>query len=127
MRTRAALLALALVSPLHATDRPLSAYISGGVGLEERAAMRPHEAEFNLRLLFALSPSGQYLSAVHTLVADERGEILLRVDSEGPFVWMRLAPGTYSIAVTVRGQTQNRRVTLDAGRAAVIPFYWKDR
>ena len=120
-----AALALAAAWPA-AAQAPLSAYISGGIGLEERAAMEARRGQFNLQLTFALQPSGNYLAAVETLIADGQGSILLRIRSDGPFVWAQLAPGTYAVAATYRQRTQSRRITVPARGAARAAFYWSD-
>lgn len=119
-------LALAALAPLAAGEDRLSAWISGGIGLEEREAMAQHRDQFNLRLVFAHRSSGAYLAQVETLIADADGRILLRVRSEGPFVYARLAPGAYSIAATFRGRTESRRVAVAAERATVVTFYWDE-
>lgn len=49
--------------------------------------MHTNRAAFNLQLTYALRPSGNYLAAVETLIADPEGRIVLRVTSDGPFVW----------------------------------------
>jgi hypothetical protein len=120
-------LALLLAAPSGAQAQgPLFAYITGGIGLEERSAMQANRAAFNLQLTYALRPSGNYLAAVETLIAEPEGRIVLRVTSDGPFVWARLAPGTYAVAATYRGLTESRRITVPAQGAAAESFYWSD-
>jgi hypothetical protein len=132
VRTKRALIAALAAVPLLAAARvcaaqgALSAYISGGIGIEERRAMESSRARFNLQLTFALAPSGNYVAAVETLVADEKGRIVLRVTSDGPFVWAQLAPGSYAVAATYRGHTQSRRIAVPAQGAAAQAFYWSD-
>jgi hypothetical protein len=132
VRAKRALIAALLAAPLLCASRAglaqgaLSAYISGGIGIEERRAMEASRARFNLQLTFALAPSGNYAAAVETLIADEKGRIVLRVTSDGPFVWAQLAPGTYAVAATYRGRTQSRRIAVAARGAAAHAFYWSD-
>lgn len=118
-------LALLALVPARAAE-PLSAWISGGIGLEEREAMARHRNEFNLQLVFVHRPSGAYLAQVDTLIADRDGKILLRARSDGPFLYARLAPGAYSIAATFRGRTESRHVTVAAGRPSVVTLYWDE-
>lgn len=126
-RAKRVLLALLLAAPAAAgAQGALSAFITGGIGIEERRAMEASRAQFNLQLTYALQPSGNYAAAVETLIADARGRILLRVVSDGPFVWARLAPGTYAVAATYRGRTQSRRIAVAPQGAARVAFYWAD-
>lgn len=104
----------------------LSAWISGGIGREERAAMSQHRDEFNLQLVFVQRRSGAYLAQVDTLIGDAEGRILLRARSEGPFLYARLAPGAYRVAATFRGRTESRRVAVAAGRPTIVTLYWEE-
>ena len=68
--------------PLAAEER-LSAYITGGVGLEERSQFLTYRDEFNLRLVYAVRKTGHYVADVETIIADDAGEVLLKARSEG--------------------------------------------
>lgn len=89
------LVALALCLAFPASAR-LSAYVSGGVGEDEREALLPHKNEFN------------------------------RVESDGPFFFAQLAPASYTVSATYAGETQSRRVTLTEKRATALQLYWDD-
>jgi hypothetical protein len=86
--------------------------------------MEASRAQFNLQLTYALAPSGNYAAAVETLIADRDGRIVLRVTSDGPFVWARLEPGLYAVAATYRTRTLSRRIAVPAQGAAREAFYW---
>lgn len=122
----AAALALAICMPAARAQPRLSAWISGGIGLEERAAMAQGRDKFNLQLVFAHRASGAYLAQVDVLIGDEKGAVLLRTRTEGPFLYAQIRPGSYSIAATFRGKTQTRRVQVGEGRPAVIAMYWEE-
>ena len=125
MKLAFALAILFTSTPLAAEER-LSAYITGGVGLEERSQFLTYRGEFNLRLVYAVRRTGHYLANVETIIADDAGEVLLKVRSEGPFVFAKLAPGRYRIAATFRDETQRRDVTVAADKATVLQLYWDD-
>ena len=57
-------------------------HISGGVGYDERDRMEAAKSQYNLRLLFAISGSGSYLSAVKVRIQDARGATLLDARDE---------------------------------------------
>jgi len=126
MKTLLAFVVLLIAMPLSAVEERLAAYITGGVGLEERSQFLTYRNEFNLRLVYAVRKSGHYLANVETIIADDAGEVLLKVRSEGPFVYAKLAPGRYRIAATFRDETQRRDVTVAPDKATVLQLYWDD-
>lgn len=101
----------------------LVAHISGGVGLEERETLRERRGEFNLRLAYALA-NREYVAEVETLVAEEHdGHVVLRLVSDGPFVYMKLNPGRYTLAATFRGKTQRRELREQG--AVDLTLFWR--
>ena len=126
MKMLPALIVLLIALPLSAAEERLSAYITGGVGLEERSQFLLYREEFNLRLVYAVRKSGHYLANVETIIADDAGKVLLKVRSEGPFVYAKLVPGRYRIAATFRDETQTRDVTVGPEKATVLHLHWDD-
>ena len=118
--------AIAAAGAAMAAHEPLSAWISGGVGLEERSQFLTYRKEFNLRLVYAVRKTGHYLADVETGLMEPDGTVLLNIRSEGPFVFARLAPGRYTISATFRGETQRREVDVREGRDTVLHLYWDD-
>ncbi len=85
-------------------------YITGGVGEEELAALKEHEADFNVRLL-ATSVNGEYMSEVAIRFLNKQGEEVFRVESAGPFLYVNLPVGTYTVeAVSSMGTVQKAKV-----------------
>lgn len=122
------LILAALVSGAARADHAghLAAHISGGVGLEERETMLARRAEFNLHLTYAAA-SGEYVAEVETLVAEEHdGYVVLKLVSDGPFVYARLKPGRYTLAATFRGETQRRELVVPQGKPLALTLFWKD-
>jgi len=86
-------------------DEPLSiqtqndvAYVSGGIGEDERATLAEMARGFNLRLAFA-TLEGKYLNQVRVQILDQQGNTVLETTSQGPWFYADLAPGTYTIQV----------------------------
>jgi len=121
---RPVLFVAAMVAASAWADERLTAYISGGIGEEERAQLEASKDYFNLRLVFAARRSGEYLSAVRVRVADENGAALLEDDSEGPFFYVRLAPGSYVVTCWYGDEAQTQRVRLGEKRAETLVLYW---
>ena len=126
MNFRPVLFVAAMVAASAWADERLTAYISGGIGEEERAQFEASKDYFNLRLVFAARRSGEYLSAVRVRVADEAGVALLEDDSEGPFFYIRLAPGTYEVTCWYGDEAQTKRVRLGEKRAETLVLYWTE-
>lgn len=94
---------------------------SGGIGLEERAALDAERSRYNLRLAFAES-DGDYVADVHVRLARLDGGTLYEGESEGPFLFARLPPGRYRLEAAYDGITQVR--TLDVGPAQTQPLVY---
>lgn len=99
-------------------------YISGGVGYDERARMEAAKSQYNLRLLFAISGSGSYLSAVKVRIQDPRGATLLDATSNGPWLYAQLPPGAYVLTLDNQGQIQTRNIRITPQGATVENIYW---
>ncbi|MCO5398867.1 hypothetical protein [Ralstonia soli] len=83
------------------------AYVSGGIGRDERDAMHAMAGRFNVRLNVVDAKTGEALSDVDVSVADDRGMLRLRVRTEGPLLYMRLPHGRYQITAAYRGVMQS--------------------
>lgn len=116
----------AMLAASAAADERLAAYISGGIGEEERASMQASRDYFNLRLAFAARGSGEYLSAVRVRIEDATGSELLETVSDGPLFYARLAPGTYLVTAAYGDEAQARRVRIGEAGAADFVLYWAE-
>lgn len=122
-------LAACLALPAQAATTPQQqngvAYVNGGVGQEEQAAMRAQRADFNLLLTFATKESGAFRSDVQLDIADAKGAALLSVANTGPMFYARLAPGTYRISAAAEGKTFRR--TVQVGNAPrELTLHWEN-
>lgn len=98
-------------------------YLSGGVGLEEREAMKALAKDFDLKLVFAMA-SGEYLSDIAVAIYDAQGESLLNTKSRGPWFFVKLPPGHYKITAAMEDQMKVRRAEVGEGLQAVF-FLWE--
>lgn len=115
-------------SPRIHSDRGVR-YVSGGVGEGERAELDALSDQFNLRLLFAMQGSGEYLSAVRVTILDARGGTVLTAESKGPWFFAQLAPGDYTVEASAPGQAQQQpqRQTAHIERSGQsrLDFRWR--
>jgi hypothetical protein len=99
-------------------------YVSGGIGEGERAELEALSGQFNLRLLFAMQDSGNYLADVEVRILDSRGATVLSAESRGPWFFAELPPGSYTVEVSVFDQSQ-RQTTQIGQRQSRLNFYWR--
>ena len=99
-------------------------YVSGGIGLGEREELRALSPQFNLRLMFAMHGSGNYLADVQVRILDSRGAAVLNATAQGPYFLTQLPPGRYTVEVSTLDQTQRQTARVDA-RQTQLNFYWR--
>ena len=131
-RTFAVALALVLAGAAFAQDGlpPLQtsggvSYMTGGVGLDESAAIKAAEKDFNLSLLFAQNKRGEYLADVKVSIMDKAGKTVLKVVSDGPMLLVRLPAGAYKVSANHEGNTLVKSVQVEAKGVARASFVWQ--
>ncbi|HXP74752.1 MAG TPA: carboxypeptidase-like regulatory domain-containing protein [Stellaceae bacterium] len=100
-------------------------YLSGGVGSDSVQAMREIERAYNLRLMFAVEGSGEYLADVRVKLVDARGRTVLDAVSDGPYFFARVPPGRYQVVAENEGNAITRSVDVSPGGAVSQSFYWR--
>lgn len=100
-------------------------FVSGGIGRDEREALKKIEDDYNLRLLFAARDYREYLADIRVTIRDADGKIILEAVADGPRFLARLAPGTYSIGAANEGRRIVRSVTILPDKAVTETFTWK--
>lgn len=114
------LLAGALAGGAAAADGPqlvregAVAYSCGGVGADERRAMRALEPDANLKLLLVTAKRGGYLGGAELTLSDAKGA-RVRIAADGPVCLLYLPPGRYRIAAAMDGMTRAVQVAVGAG------------
>ncbi|HWO99994.1 MAG TPA: carboxypeptidase-like regulatory domain-containing protein [Methylococcus sp.] len=111
-------------APLRIHDEQGFRFVSGGVGGPERDYLDSIANQFDLQLRFATT-EGAYLSDVRVVLQDASRRTVLDTVADGPFLYVDLPSGTYSVIVSSGGQEQQRRVNVTAGRLSRVDFYWR--
>jgi len=120
---------LAAVSGVSASDDAVVqtagsvTYVSGGVGTESIDRLNALAADFNLKLVFALS-SGEYVSGVRVAIADAKGTTVLEATSDGPWFLARLPNGNYQVVATHADKALKRPVSVGPGKIRTVDFRW---
>jgi len=130
-RTAALLLAILLAAPPALAQAPLQprtmggiAYVSGGISIEERNAIKAMEAGYDLRLLFSARDTGEYLWGVKVRIMDGGDKTLLSAVSDGPYFLAKLPPGRYTIEVEDEGRAIRKSIEVSPGRPVAEHFTW---
>src|SRR5262245_15501176 len=118
--TAATLLALAVAA--QAADVP---HLSGGVGSDEREALRAKERDYNVKVITAMQ-SGEYLSGVVVVIESAAKEPVLETTMTGPILLAKLPPGSYTIKATRGSQMLTQTVTIEAQGLKQVDFRWAD-
>lgn len=94
-------------------------YMIGGLAFDEQQAMERRSAPYNLKLVFARRLS-TLLSPVLLLIGDNRGYRVDKVMVHGPWFYIQLPPGGYTIVARIKNKvvvirdvylSKNRRAT----------------
>jgi hypothetical protein len=117
--------AIVLAAPLTPKQQNGIAYVNGGVGEEEQAAMKARRADYNLLLTFATKQSGAYRSDVQLDITDAKGASLVTAANTGPMFFARLPPGTYRISAAAEGKTFKRTVKVGNAPREIV-LHWEN-
>jgi hypothetical protein len=102
------------------------AFLTGGIGQDEAAAMRTAEAQYPLSLEFIehAQPRNEYLSDVSVTIRDRSGNDMLQAYTDGPFLLAKLPDGRYTVSATHAGKTETRHITVAANKPEQVVFSW---
>lgn len=99
-------------------------YLIGGVGVDERQQIKPLVKDMNLQMVFAEKQTGGYLADVEVVIADSKGEQVLKVSQSDPMVFAALEPGTYSVTAKSAKGTMEREIKVPASGRRTELFLW---
>lgn len=74
-------------------------YVTGGIGDEEMEMLKSRENDFNVHLLLT-STHGEYIGGVMVRVLNEQGQEVLTANDAGPYLYVKLPPGKYTLEGT---------------------------
>ena len=97
-------------------------FVSGGIGGSEKTWFDSHAGEFGLKATYT-DTTGHHLAGVNVTLTDASGAAVLKTMTEGPYLLVKAAPGTYSLTSDYEGQSKTQRVTVGKGLSrAVVTF-----
>jgi hypothetical protein len=102
-----------------------SAYLNGGVGLDERATMRGVAKEFPLRVMFSEGKDGAFLADIPIVILDSSGNSILALSRAGPMLYVMLPQGRYKVSARFKGVTRTQQVSLAGNDGKDLLFHWE--
>jgi hypothetical protein len=102
------------------------AYMTGGIGEEEVAVMKPQAKKFTLNLLFSEGNVGRWVTDVNVNIYDEASHLVFRIVGSKNVLYVNLPAGTYTILANNNGNKLRHKVTLEDGVNQKVILNWKD-
>ncbi len=102
------------------------AYMTGGIGEEEVAVMKPQAKKFTLNLLFSEGIVGRWVTDVNVNIYDEASNLMFRIVGAKNVLYVNMPAGTYTILANNNGNKLRHKVTLEASTNQKVVLNWKD-
>ena len=102
------------------------AYMTGGIGEEEVAVMKPQAKKFTLNLLFSEGVVGRWVTDINVNIYDEASNLVFRIVGAKNVLYINLPAGTYTILANNAGNKLRQKVTLEANTNQKLVLNWKD-
>lgn len=99
-------------------------YMTGGVGIEERAYMVQKAGAYNLQLIFS-KKTGEYVAKVKVVLLDSAGNKLLDIWTTGPWLFVKLEPGLYTVKASYKGELQVLKDIEVTGELKKVIMSWE--
>ncbi|PSJ16409.1 hypothetical protein [Nitrosomonas supralitoralis] len=101
-------------------------FISGGIGKDESEAILQAGKSWSLMLELTqeTGSKNQYISDVHILIKDKMGNTVLDTTTEGPYLLVNLAAGSYSLNATYESTTLQRDLIIHEKNGKKITLIW---
>lgn len=100
--------------------------LTGGIGVSEATAMRAAAKAWPLALEFYRELGGRpaFTTGVKVSIADAQGAPVLQASSDGPYFFVKLPPGRYTVFATLGTQTVERDVEIQPGKTTRANLRW---
>ena len=83
--------------------------VTGGVTGEERAGLDASQRGKSVKLVFAAT-NGEYFGDVMVAIKDAKGEEVSNFKADGPFAFIALPTGNYTVTAMVGSQTRTQKI-----------------
>jgi hypothetical protein len=98
------------------------AYVTGGIGDEERAELGSMQRDFNLQVMNS-GRDGAFTNDTQFAIHDRAGNEVLATQS-GPLLYVQLPPGRYHITAENNGKRQQKDVRISQSKISQLHLVW---
>lgn len=116
-------LALKVPAPELQTSAAGVRYVTGGVGVDERQAMRSAYPHFKL-LVEVAQKGGAYIAGMHIRIHNAQGQEMLETLIDGPWLLADLPAGDYNLTVLHNSREFSKKITLGGEAQQQVVFLW---
>jgi len=99
------------------------AYLSGGIGMDERAEMQKVRNDYSL-LVTISAKTGEYLGRARVTIVGANDAIVLETTMDGPMLLVNLRPGKYALRVNSGAVTKMVTTTIGANGHSEAALVW---
>ena len=96
-------------------------FISGGIA-EDLEAMKKVAKTYSLRMVF--SEEGAYIAEVTVGIYDSNGALIFYNQKSGPYLYVKLPDGEYSIVAIADSVKRSQKISLDSTKSKKVFFSW---
>ena len=103
------------------------AYISGGVGEEESAAILAEAKQWPVLLEMSQLENGRgvWIFGVQIKITNQEQKAIFNAQADGPYMLINLAPGSYQVIGSYQGAEQKRNLIVKADSSQKLNIFWK--
>ena len=104
------------------------AYVAGGIGAEESAAIEVESKQWPLMLQFSQVDEkgwGVWISDIRVRIINSKNQEIFSAICDGPMMLINLTPGQYDVVGTFEGRAQKRSVLIQVNKPQKLSIFWK--
>ena len=103
------------------------AYISGGVGEEESAAILAEAKQWPVLLEMSQLENGRgvWIFGAQIKITNQEQKTIFNAQADGPYMLINLAPGSYQVIGSYQGVEQKRNLIVKADSSQKLNIFWK--
>jgi len=104
------------------------AYVAGGIGSEESAAIEIESKQWPLMLQFSQVDEkgwGVWISDIRVKIVNSNNQEIFSAICNGPMMLINLAPGQYDVVGIYDGNAKKRSTLIQANKHQKISIFWK--
>ena len=104
-------------------------YMTGGIDVDQSTLMLNASKDWPITLVFAeiADKRAEYLSDVKVLLTNQKKEVVLDINSDGPIALIDVPAGNYNLDVTFNGSKLTRKISLKNKPLPKINLLWSKK